>query len=317
MIKKYFPFTIIFFIGVFFGLTIHDLAPSLQEVRLTNPRAEVRYTVDKKSEENSNFKEAIQLFIQEATKSGDILSISVYFRAFGDGSWFGIREDISYAPASLLKVPLMIAYFKRAQVEQGILEKKIFYAGGEDRNEKELTRTASSLLPGTYSTLKLIERMIVHSGNNSQQVLEENIDKTFYKEVYTDLGLPFKKSEQEINFVSAKEIAIVFRILYNASYLNRASSERTLDFLTRTDFQDGLVGGVPDSLTVAHKFGERAYRIVQDTDEVIVIEFHDCGIVYALRNPYILCIMTKGQSLEEQKQAIQTISGLVYRKVTE
>ena len=211
----------------------------------------------------------------------------------------------------------MIAYFKRAQVEQGILEKKIFYAGGEDRNEKELTRTASSLLPGTYSTLKLIERMIVHSGNNSQQVLEENIDKTFYKEVYTDLGLPFKKSEQEINFVSAKEIAIVFRILYNASYLNRASSERTLDFLTRTDFQDGLVGGVPDSLTVAHKFGERAYRIVQDTDEVIVIEFHDCGIVYALRNPYILCIMTKGQSLEEQKQAIQTISGLVYRKVTE
>ena len=217
------------------GFTVKNPLLRFQEARLTNPRAEVRYAIDKQSEENSSLKASIQSFTQEATKSGDVFSISVYFRAFGNGSWLGIREDIPYAPASLLKVPLMIAYFKRAQVENGILEKKIFYAGGEDRNEKELTRTAPSLVPGTYSTLELIERMIVHSGNNSQQVLEENIDKTFYKEVYTDLGLPFKKSAEEIDFVTVKEIAIVFRVLYNASYLNRALSEQALDLLAKTD----------------------------------------------------------------------------------
>lgn len=303
-------------IGALIGVLVGRFWIPKPATIFTNPLGEVRYSANKNIEEDAKIKTAAQRYIGEAEMSGDITAISVYFRGFGDGSWFGIGEDIPYAPASLLKVPLMIAYLKRAQINDDSLQEKIQYEGGEDKNEKEFTRSASSLSPGTYTVAELLDRMIIHSGNNSSETLEANVDKTFFKEVYTDLGLPFRQSAEDIDFVSAKQFAIVLRVLYNASYLNRPMSEYGLSLLSKTDFKDGLLAGVPQDVMVAHKFGERAYGVIENQKLSMKIEFHDCGIIYASDNPYILCIMTKGRSLEAQKHAIAGLSDLVYRSIT-
>ncbi|MDO8560151.1 MAG: serine hydrolase [bacterium] len=57
--------------------------------------------------------------------------------------------------------------------------------------------------------------------------------------------------------MSVKDYASFFRILYNASYLNREQSERALGLMTKTRFRDGIIAGVPAGRPVAHKFGER------------------------------------------------------------
>jgi hypothetical protein len=39
---------------------------------------------------------------------------------------------------------------------------------------------------------------------------------------------------------------------------------------------------------------------------------HDCGIVYAKNQPYVLCVMSRGKSFADLSDAIALISKTVY-----
>lgn len=56
----------------------------------------------------------------------------------------------------------------------------------------------------------------------------------------------------------------------------------------------------------AQKFGERVNSLQE-------IELHDCGIIYYPKNPYLLCVMTKGNNLDNLKSAIKNIYSIVYQ----
>jgi hypothetical protein len=43
--------------------------------------------------------------------------------------------------------------------------------------------------------------------------------------------------------------------------------------------------------------------------------FHDCGIVYYPKHPYLLCVMTQGQDPETLENAIAEISKFTYTQV--
>ena len=110
--------------------------------------------------------------------------------------------------------------------------------------------------------------------------------------------------------MSVEEFATFFRVLYNATLLSKDMSEKALDLLARAEFKEGLVEGVPASVTVAHKFGERVFGSNGE-----IKELHDCGIVYYPEHPYLLCVMTKGSSFEYLDDGIREISHIVYEKV--
>ena len=65
---------------------------------------------------------------------------------------------------------------------------------------------------------------------------------------------------------------------------------------------------LPNDIVVAHKFGERD---LEDNTK----QLHDCGVVYYPQNPYLICIMTHGQSYKSLERIIQHISGKVYKEV--
>lgn len=52
-------------------------------------------------------------------KNPDIY-LSVYFRNLRNGPWFGINEETSFAPASLMKLPVAIAYLKWLEIRPEI-----------------------------------------------------------------------------------------------------------------------------------------------------------------------------------------------------
>ena len=283
-----------------------------------NPSAGVKYPAEKEPTESKILKQTVSDLIAGYIKDKQAMTASVYFRAFGSGQWMGVNEDRRYAPASLLKVPLMITYYKLDQVVPGTLKKKITYNGGPDLNAKETIKASSSLEPGTYTITDLVNRMIALSGNNSANVLEKNIDNSFYKEVYTDLGLPFPYDQADVDFITPKSYAIVLRALYNATYLNRELSNQALSLMDNVDFQDGLVAGVPKSIRVAHKFGERAFGSTdrQGNPKLITkAELHDCGIIYYPNNTYILCVMTAGKDFKKLESVIAGISKTIYTAV--
>jgi len=83
-------------------------------------------------------------------------------------------------------------------------------------------------------------------------------------------------------------------------------SEKALEYLSQSDYKNGLVAGVSSNIIVAHKFGERGYK------QGKINQLHDCGIIYYPNEPYLLCIMTDGRSFEDRELIIRNISQLVY-----
>ena len=111
-------------------------------------------------------------------------------------------------------------------------------------------------------------------------------------------------------------MAAFYRILFNASYLNRADSEEVLKILSNTTYRNGIPAGVPENVLVAHKFGERYPTNVENNSQLHMLQLHDCGIIYYPKRPYILCIMTRGDNLETQQTVIAHISSFIYEKIS-
>lgn len=148
--------------------------------------------------------------------------------------------------------------------------------------------------------------MIVYSDNKAANALLNHIEASSLDSVYQNLGIEVPDIDENENFMSVRDYASFFRILYNASYLNHAMPEKALGILTKSQFNLGLTAGVPPQIEVAHKFGE---RVLLDGRQL-----HDCGVVYKIDKPYLLCIMTRGNNFIGMSETIKAISETAYKE---
>jgi beta-lactamase class A len=237
--------------------------------------------------------------------------VSVYFRDLNNGPWFGINETEKFFPASLMKVPVMMAYFKIAENSPEILNRQLV-AGQEEIGTSTINSLQSSetLEVGkSYAVLELIRRMIVYSDNASARLLIGNIDPLVLSKVYSDFGIDLDDIMNGNTQVTVRNYAGFFRVLFNASYLSRQYSEKALEILSQADFKEGLAGGVNKEIIVANKFGELDLDNKQK-------QLHDCGIVYYPKHPYLLCIMTRGDNVKNLATTIKNISNNVFEEIS-
>lgn len=308
-------FVLIFFVGVLmgplvFGYWCHN------NLNLINPnlKCDERYAIDKS--EYIVLKNKISDYILEKQEAKEITKAAVYFRDLENGPIMGINEKESFVPASLLKLPVMLTYFSLLERKPDFLEKKLSFSPNTNQKEplEQFFKPSKVAEPNReYSLEELIANMIIYSDNVSYTVLLENLRNNFSSEnlvleTMRDLGL-IEPSSYSDETISAKSYASIFRMLYNASYLSREFSEKALEILTKTDFNDGLVASLPKDIKVAHKFGER-FNLPEGHKEL-----HDCGIVYFPKNPYLICIMTEGYEFPKLTEAIKDISKMVFDEV--
>ena len=258
------------------------------------------------------FRHKVQVLIDESKKKNWATHVSVYFREMNNGLSIDIDGQEKFTPASLIKVPLLIAYLKAAESDPGIMQKKLAFTLA-DNNSAQTMKPAEALETGrAYTVQDLLFRMIVYSENNSYFLLLNAVDRNILHRVYTDLGLVVPKIMDRNDYMTVTEYASFFRVLFNASYLNKDLSEKALEYLAEVDFTKGLVAGVPPKTVVAHKFGEKTMGSNQE-----IKQLHDCGIVYYPQHPYLLCVMTRGDSFEYLDDTIKDVSRLVYEEVHE
>lgn len=257
----------------------------------------------------STLKHQIDDVIKQQINDKNISFASVYFRDLNNGPWFGINEKEYFTPASLIKVPILITYYKKAEKNPEILKQTIVNQEGADGVFIQNIKPSETMVSNqSYTIEELINRMIIYSDNDAYNDLTKNIDGNEILQTYKDLDVDISQIfiNPNGNILTVRDYASFFRILYNASYLNKDMSEKALGLLSQTEYKQGLVAGVPSKIQVAHKFGERIYS---DTNEV---QLHDCGIVYLPKKPYLLCVMTRGQDLNKATQTIKTISQKVF-----
>ena len=215
------------------------------------------------------FRRKIEAYIEDAMRKRRAYQVSVYFRDLTNGPSFGVNENVRFAPASLLKVPLMIAYFKMAEARPRLLKEQLVYDGSIDRNRMENFKAATAIEPGKRYTIgELIEMMIAYSDNNATDLLLNRMDPGFLDRVYQDLGIIDPIARAGDDFIDMEEYTSCFRVLFNSSYLSRDLSERALRYLAQPDFPYGIRGSVPPGITVAQKYGERVFEATSVRDSM-------------------------------------------------
>jgi len=273
---------------------------------LLNPLLEIE--PDLEYTELRPFRHKIEQLIALHKSTEDIVVASVYFRDLNNGAVIGVDSDEKFVPASLLKVPIMLAVFHKAEDNPDFLNMQVRYDARADAVPMLSTRTLEA---GQYYTVERLTRaMLAESDNNAAFLLKALVGPKAVEDVYVDLGLSIPGVRDPDDEIRVKEYGTFFRMLYNASYLSRANSQKALEMLAGSTFADGLRAGVPADVVVAHKYGER-YR--QDAK---VRQLHDCGIVYYPPRPYLLCIMTRGEDFNDLKATIKDLSRLVYEEVS-
>ncbi len=253
-----------------------------------------------------NMRQEVQTLIEREKAEGAIAFMSVYFRELNNGPWFGINEQEKFTPGSLLKVPFLVAILKKGDSDPGFLEKKIQYDGGKDSTPVFFPPEKQLQIGAVYSINNLVEAMITYSDNNAALLLAQLIDRKKIEETYDDFGIDPPHDATYV--MTVRTYASFFRVLFNATYLTKELSEKALALLAHTSFLGGVHAGVPPSIAVAHKFGERDLGQGQK-------QLHDCGIVYYPRYPYLLCVMSRGNAYPAMNQAIEHISRTVYTAV--
>lgn len=323
LLKNRLFFIAVFLAGIAVGLSLHKLH-LFKEKQTTHYNLKRLYSNGSKLVnplllvENSpgddvrleSIKYSIQGYIDECKQRGDASSISVYLRDLNKGTWIGIDEDKNYAAASLIKMPLMLVYLKMAEQRPAVLSEEIKYDTKMGEVPQNIVPENTTEFGNTYTVDQLLRYMICYSDNAAASLLLKNIDTKLIADLFVDLQLSVPDFTEYDYQISARGFATFFRILYSSSFLNRDSSEKALKLLSKTDFSEGIVAGIPSKITVAHKFGERKYA-----NEMFSLEgaqLHDCGIVYYPKGPYLICVMTKGRDLNTLKSIIKKISRITY-----
>ena len=248
----------------------------------------------------------------EVIKKNPDNDVSLYYRDLKNGRGLGVNEYLGYSPASLLKVPLLIAYYKYSEQNSDIFARKILFDKPSPEFFQQIQPKEHIKAGESYTVSQLIESMIKYSDNEATNLLFQNIDSKNLSSVFSDLGINMPDIYNSNNSMSVKDYASFFRILYNASYLSRNLSEQALELLSQVEYRNGLTAGIPANIKLSHKFGERE---ALSEDKRIVRQLHDCGIIYHPDRPYLLCVMTKGKNFEDLALIVSEISRIIYEQI--
>lgn len=283
-----------------------------QKYDLLNPYYACATSAEKSEWDYESMREALMEKKVELKEAGQVTHMSIYFRDLKNGPRFGIGEYDAFHPASLLKVPVMIAILHTADRDPGLLDETLTFTGAFE-GDSNVEKADETIVPNTpYTIRELLKKMIVYSDNHSKELLVKKLNDTPPPSVYRtflDLDVLTMMRAPNADYVSIHSYATLFPILYNSGYLSPENSQFALELLSESTYDYGLVAGVPAGTRVAHKFGLRTFGESQH-------QVHDCGIVYHSSAPYLLCVMTSGSDILTLESAIAEISRMVHEGVS-
>jgi beta-lactamase class A len=275
------------------------LVGPLLECNLPEPSAS-------KSESLDELRSKLAAFVAERRATRQIADAAIYVRDLTTSATADLDAQTRFSPASLYTVPLMIAVLAEAQSNPDLMRQQLVYRRAAQPAFSPRILVQRPLVEGrSYTVEALVEQLIVESDNAAAELLGANVvDEEEFDRVFDHLGLKHPRTGNLDNSLAVADYAAFFQVLYNATYLGPQVSERALELLTHARFTAGLVAGVPASVSVAHKFGERNLEDRPDAPQ----QLHDCGIVYRWARPYLLCVMTRGSEIPSLVDFIREVS---------
>ena len=106
------------------------------------------------------------------------------------------------------------------------------------------------------------------------------------------------------NYVSADDLAVLFRMVYNGTFVDSESSELVLQALEQQTDNAGIPQGLPADIVFAHKTG------------TLSNVRHDGGIVEC-GHPYVLVVLCSGSGFNEEGAlfSMEQIASATYSEI--
>lgn len=261
----------------------------------------------------SDIKEEVESYLKEEMSRGNLYGYSFYFRDLNSALWFGSNESANFFPASLFKLPVAIAAYKKGEEDHTFLETKLTYT--EEllkQNNAMASNSETHLVVGnSYSIKELVSLMLINSDNGAKDLLLSAVDTKYINQIFETASLVDPKMMKTFD-ISSRKYALFLRMLYGSSYLDEEHSQLIMELLTKSTFKDGLVAGIPSDVPIAHKFGAYQFEETINNNNVLVQQLHDCGVIYHKTDPYLVCFMTKGKNSDVLYSIISHVSSLIY-----
>lgn len=228
------------------------------------------------------------------------IELSLYCQPLDSQTAF-VDNDRCMPSASLIKIPIMIQAFRQAAKGSISFERVLplhqIVDGGSFGEKKE----------GTPVTIReLVQHMIVESDNTCTNILIDLLGMDAINEEIARQGMKHTILQRKMmdfaaakagreNKTTASDMGHLLWQLANGNCLGNTLDTAMLQILSCQEDNCILPAQIPHPVRVDHKTGE--------LDGL----YHDCGIVWKDKIPYVCCLMADGITDEAQ-----TISDLSY-----
>jgi beta-lactamase class A len=290
-------------LNIFLAIGLYHISYTGNTFRLVNYSGNILLDSDTQNNLNDNliihYDGLKDQLLQEIKKYNATDEVGVFLQDINTGTWLGINEKEGFLSASLLKLPIMMATLKKVERGEIKLTDKITLIQDDlNMQSGDLYKKGAG---AKVSVEDLLEEMILSSDNTAKQALVRQLSDEELSAVLIHVGI----SMDGVGTISPRDYLRMFKALYYSTFLTPALSEKALDLTTDTQEENLISAGVPYEIQVAHKFGVLSQEK----------QLHDCGIIYYPKNPYTLCVMTKGMESADSKKLIQTISKDIFEFV--
>jgi len=220
-------------------------------------------------------------------------------------------KEMAIPSASLVKIPVMMAYFAAAEEGRLKLSDSIELKQSDKVDGSGELKNAS---PGSACKIEdLIYLMITESDNTAANILIERLGLDELNRYFAKFGLKhtnlsrkmmdFKSRKDGVeNYTTVGDMAYLLEELYRGRFINKDVSKRCLELLSEQKINDRIPKKLPSYIMVAHKTG---------LENGVC---HDVGIVYTPKGNFLICVLTKHEypTARPTKRLISRLSLLTY-----
>src|SRR3989344_4339533 len=175
-------------------------------------------------------------------------NVSIYFEYLSTGANISLNKDAEFCPASLLKVPVAMTVAKK--IEKGEWKwtnELVLLSTDKDDKFGTLYKEPSD---STHTIEELVGRSLSDSDNTAHFMLVRNLEMEEMRDVYDHMGLGgFLETEGSL---SAKRYSVIFRSLYNSSYLSENNSQKLLLYLSQSPYNEFIESALPENIIFSH-----------------------------------------------------------------
>ena len=212
-------------------------------------------------------------------------TFGVYLEGLRSGVTVALGDSTRLEAASVIKMPE--ALYLLHQSDSGLIS----FADQIDLHPEDFMSGTGSLIytahPGDmFSYDQLLSLLIQQSDNTAWRALRRVFGDSQIDAYAASIGAG--DCQQATNACSARSAGRMMAQLARGQLLNQTSTQRLLNLLETTQFNDWLPYYIGRTVAVAHKIGT-------DPDNGVA---NDCGVVFLSSDPFAICVFTTtpGQS---------------------